>query len=78
MTKQKEYGGFPIHEWNSFHDVVYEAFNASMNRKELKAIYDSLPRYLQGNAVSWGLSDTCFRDSVYEYLKETYPELVPE
>jgi hypothetical protein len=60
-------------EWRSFHDAVTEAvrdFDRKFTKEQLVVIFKSLPFTDQAEALSWGLSDTCFRDSAFVYIRE--------
>lgn len=35
---------------------------------QMLEIFNALPSHIQGMAVSWGFSDTCFRDDVFVWL----------
>ena len=56
--------------WCAFHDVVIETSGCSLSPKELRIVFEALPRHIRDIAHSWSLSDTVFRDSAYTYLKE--------
>lgn len=64
----KELETFEKHDWDSFHDTVYNSTGEDCNREQLIKIYQSLPHNLKCNALEWGMSDTVFRDNVYEHL----------
>ncbi len=61
---------FTNSDLDSLHDVVYEAIDKSLSYEELEKIFNELPEHIQSLAVSWGMSDTVFRDNVYEHLKK--------
>lgn len=56
------------------HDVVLEVTGYEYSNEELQTIWDALPEYVQGIAISWGCNDTVFRDNLYEYLEEKMPK----
>jgi hypothetical protein len=55
--------------WESLHDVVVELDCKSRTKEEIRAIFDKLPERVRRTAHLWGLSDTVFRDEVYEHLR---------
>lgn len=58
------------HEWDSMYDCLYNITNQEYTNQELKDIFKSLPRELKIEALEWGLSDTLWRDHLYEYWCE--------
>lgn len=61
---------FEKHEWAHLHDVVLDTTGKSLKQLELEALYNTLPEYLQEDAVHWGLNDSVVRDNIYEYLEK--------
>lgn len=59
---------------DNFHDCVLLATGDSYTPEELLELFNTLPAEIQGIALSWGLSDTVFRDCVFEYLRENSDE----
>jgi len=57
------------HDKNSLHDVMYEANNVEPSEEEVKKLFLKLPRSIIGDIVSWGLSDTVVRDSIYTFIQ---------
>lgn len=56
---------------NSFHDVVWQATGVhDLTPEQLREIFESLPDSIQAIAMTWGLSDTLFREYALEYLHE--------
>lgn len=63
-------------ECDSFHDAVTEFFHRSFldidfNARQLHLIFNLLPVSIRDEAHVNGLSDTVFRDSVYDYICKT-------
>jgi hypothetical protein len=54
---------------DNFHDCVILATDINHTPESLQRIFERLPPEIQEIAFSWGLSDTVFRDFVYDYLK---------
>jgi len=54
-----------IGPWH-FNDLCFD----STNQTTMLKIFNLLPSYLQGSAISYGCNDTVFRDDVFEYLIE--------
>lgn len=55
---------------NALHDVIFSVKGYKPTDEEIQKIWDSLPEYLQGEAIQWGCNDTVFRDNLYEWLEE--------
>ena len=71
----KMYNEYPETDQNAFHDVILDALTAHNNDTEptdsqLESIYIMLPADIKFLAEQWGMSDTVFRDKVYDYLTE--------
>lgn len=43
--------------------------------EQLKALFMSFDDYIIGKIISWGITDTEVRQSIYEYIEETKTEL---
>lgn len=61
---------------DSYTDCITNAYE-DINRKVphidrywLRYHFDHLPDHIRVTALQWGLSDTCFRDEVYEHVTE--------
>jgi len=72
MKKYKEYSES---DQDAFNDVIIDALTAHNNDTEptdnqLDKIYNTLPIDIKFIAEQWGLSDTVFKDRVYDYLTE--------
>lgn len=52
------------------HDAIFEATNRSLSPDELKIVFYNLPPELQLLALQWSMSDTQFRDDVYNCLMQ--------
>lgn len=68
---------FDTHDWNSFHDCLYNASlevdksnPISLSIDELKELFLSLPDDLRADSKRWGMSDTPWRDSLYNWYIE--------
>ncbi|WEH90848.1 hypothetical protein PX669_19420 (plasmid) [Acinetobacter soli] len=44
-------------------------------QEQLKTLFMSFDDYIIGNIISWGITDTEVRQSIYEYIEETKIEL---
>lgn len=62
---------FSDNDWNHMHDCVLHAtWNTTQKRytrEELEELFDELPAVLKGEAVSWGMSDTVWRDNFTQW-----------
>lgn len=59
-----------MNDWGSFHDTVWNATNKQLSDTELKQLFATLPQGDRLSARHHGLSDSCFGDDAYTYLKE--------
>jgi hypothetical protein len=59
---------FKSDEGHGFHDAIFEATGESLTPENLRLYFGDLSQHLQALALLWGLSDTEFRDEVYENL----------
>lgn len=57
-------------DYNHLHDVVMEALGFEPTNEQIKKYFDKLPDDIKGTAVSWGTSDSVFREKFYEWLEE--------
>ena len=59
--------------WGPVHDAVLGATwtttQIHLSPEQCKKVFLMLPESTQGLAVSWGLSDTPFKDDVHEFVK---------
>jgi hypothetical protein len=60
---------FTRNDWDHFHDVLVDATGDSYSPRELQRIFDQLPAALRYDAQAYGMNDTGWRDSVYEWLE---------
>ncbi len=65
---------FTENDWNHFHDLILDRTMKSLNKEELQKEFNELPQHLRGMAISWGMSDTNWRDSVIEYYNNQKPK----
>lgn len=65
------YDSLTKNEKAHFHDVVYEADGVAPSVDRLLAVYESLPVYILDDVQHWGLSDTCVRDGIYSFIKQS-------
>ena len=56
-------------DFDAMHDVIYEVKGYEPTDEQIKKIWDELPEDIQGTAITWGCSDTVFRDNLYEWLE---------
>ena len=57
------------HQVALLHDAVLEATDKSLSAESLRVVWDkAIPEVIQLNALTWGFSDTVFRDAVSEQL----------
>ena len=63
-------------EWKSFHDTCVGALSpdptayAEIPKETVQGCFQHLPNHIKNIAHSWGLSDTVFRDSAYEWMQK--------
>lgn len=60
---------FTQNDWNHLHDCVFDATGRDLNTGELNEIFNSLPETIKLIALEWGMSDTVFRDGVFDHLQ---------
>ena len=64
---------FEKNDWDHLHDAILTAtWNTTRKRstrKEMEALFETLPQRLQAIAFEWGMNDTEFREGVIEHLK---------
>jgi len=56
---------------NAFHDAIYNAVSISYTDDELEKLFKMLPTSIQEIAFEWDMTDTEFRDFVYQFFKST-------
>ena len=63
---------FDNNDWASFHDALWEADpeNKKFTQEELEVLFMQLPQSTQYEAFLWGMSDTEWRENVYNWYKE--------
>lgn len=49
-------------------------FDYEYTNEELQTIWDALPESIKGEAVQWGISDSCVRDNIYTHVQEKLGE----
>jgi len=54
---------FDKHEWDCFHDCVFNATNKSNSLDELKVIFETLPQHIIDDGFSYSLSDSSVKYS---------------
>lgn len=58
-------------DWAELHDVLVEATNNSYSDNELeKLLVVEMPKNLRDESYMWGMSDTPWRDNVYEWAEK--------
>ena len=55
-------------QFNELGKFYIDDFPISGNQDFMFELFNSLPKNLKGLAIQWGLSDTVFRDDVFELL----------
>jgi hypothetical protein len=63
---------YPKSDQASFHDMLYDLFGESFDTIQEAKYFKELPDSVKFIAYEWGLSDTCFRDAAWTFLKEKY------
>lgn len=65
------------HDWACFHDCLYNVTydektedGKSFTQSELEALFLEMPDDMQMDAFKWGMSDTPWRDGVYEWYQK--------
>lgn len=67
--------------FDSLHDVIINFFESlsDMPESEQEVIYEKLlmvlPDNILGDIYSWGISDTCVRDNIYEFIEDNKEEV---
>ena len=56
------------------HDIIYDITNKLPSKEDIAKVLKELPENIKQDIEHWGLSDTCVRDSIYEYLENTQNE----
>lgn len=54
---------------DAFHDCIFDSTGKTLEKEELFKIFESLPLYIKAIAFTHGMSDTVFRDLVFEFLQ---------
>lgn len=55
-------------DWDSLHDVILESSNNDLTKAELENLFCFVfPEGLRDASYNWGMSDTSWRDDVYEW-----------
>ena len=63
-------------EWKSFHDTCAGALSpdptayAEIPKEMVRGCFQHLPDHIKNIAHSWGLSDTVFRGSAYDWMRK--------
>jgi hypothetical protein len=55
--------------WEPLSDVMVEV-GMDNSKESCRKAFDALPEHIQMEAIQWSLGDTCFRDSMCEWLKD--------
>lgn len=64
---------YPKTERDSFHDLLWDLFGIeNIDENTQEKYFMELPDSAKFTAYQWGLSDTCFRDEAWTFLKEKY------
>jgi hypothetical protein len=67
---------FTENDWNHLHDCIlnatWERTKKKSTREELVKIFNELPYHMKGEAYSWGMSDTLWREDFIDWYKENY------
>jgi hypothetical protein len=65
---------FSKNDWDHLHDIIldvtYDGDKLSLDRCQLMVLFDELPEELKEDAYRWGMSDTSWCDSVWEWYVE--------
>ena len=69
---------FTREQFNELGKFYIDDFPISSNQDIMFILFNYLDRPLQGLAVSWGLSDTVFRDSVFDLLCDKFLNMTCE
>lgn len=74
-----EFKDFDKHDWDSMHDCIINASwddskkgGLSLSVDELKKLFKELPKEMQADARKWGMSDTTWRDNLYEWYQKNF------
>ena len=57
---------------DAMHDVVYEVTGKKPSEEDIMIWWNRLTHTTKMLAVTWGCSDTVFRDEMYTEMKNTY------
>jgi hypothetical protein len=63
---------YPKSDREGFHDTLYDLFGESFADEQQEKYFMELPDSAKHTAYEWGLSDTCFGDAAWTFLKEKY------
>jgi hypothetical protein len=63
---------YPKSDRGSFHDTLHDLFGETFDEEQQEKYFMELPESAKFTAYEWGLSDTCFRDEAWTFLKEKY------
>jgi len=65
---------FDKNDWAHMHDCILDATSAdgqlSLSQEELETLFMELPREMRMDAFSYGMSDTPWRDNLYEWYQK--------
>jgi hypothetical protein len=63
---------YPKSERDSFCDTLYNLFGEVFDENDQEKYFMELPDSAKFTAYQWGLSDTCFGDAAWTFLKDNY------
>jgi hypothetical protein len=66
---------FTKNDWDYLHDVIYGYCKKSLDMNSLERFYTKIPENLKEDAFKYGMSDTVFRDNLYDWLNSDNSEI---
>ena len=69
---------FEQSDLDHLHDVYFDATltvtgeETSLNEEQILELWERLDDDIKFDAMKWGLSDTCVRDNIWEFVKNEY------
>jgi len=63
---------YPKSDREGIQDTLYNLFGEIFDEEQQERYFMELPDSVKFIAYEWGLSDTCFRDEAWTFLKEKY------
>ncbi len=65
---------FDKNDWDHFYgvilDVTYNTSKVKSNQQEMEKLFLELPEEMIEEAYKYGMSDTCWRDGLWEWYEE--------